>query len=353
VEVLQAVHLLLAFNLFAVVVAVDPRWLERSLYKTYMPDINLEQGDQSTRRKADEFSPQNYLEKIFQIPFSLDSMRSEGYKNLISDLIVTRREQITVSAVIGDKGDAREEVVKDHDEDSDLAASFATSVEGERDSQEERKPSLIDETAEVPKNETAENLSNLSGNLMTEDKVNQFDDKEKENVVEEKAFLEDWEELFLQQLHPFVNTPRSAKRLLNIYLLLRIRATTLEGGFSVFIDRSNGTYRAALILLAINIGHPEFSGSLLKAIINNDETNWDQFFESLALDYKKVIDNQSDARLEIEFNSLNQVRMQLDEVITSLAELKSDLTIPSDMHDFKLWAPEVGRYAFHWNLNGK
>ncbi len=39
VEVLQAVHLLLAFDLFVVIVAVDPRWLERSLYRAYVPEL--------------------------------------------------------------------------------------------------------------------------------------------------------------------------------------------------------------------------------------------------------------------------------------------------------------------------
>ncbi|HRJ62383.1 MAG TPA: P-loop NTPase fold protein, partial [Azospirillaceae bacterium] len=69
VEVLQAVHLLLAFPLFAVVVAVDPRWLERSLYDKYLPDHRKLTDE---RLAQEDFSPRNYLEKIFQIPFRLD-----------------------------------------------------------------------------------------------------------------------------------------------------------------------------------------------------------------------------------------------------------------------------------------
>ena len=38
VEVLQAIHLLLALNLFVVVVGVDPGWLIRSLKAQY-PDV--------------------------------------------------------------------------------------------------------------------------------------------------------------------------------------------------------------------------------------------------------------------------------------------------------------------------
>ena len=71
VEVLQAVHLLLAFKLFVVVVGVDSQWLERSLRAHY---ANL----------LDE--PERYLEKIFQIPFRLRSMTLPLYRDLITQL---------------------------------------------------------------------------------------------------------------------------------------------------------------------------------------------------------------------------------------------------------------------------
>jgi hypothetical protein len=71
VEVLQAVHLLLAFKLFVVVVGVDSRWLERSLRAHYQ-DLLEEPG--------------SYLEKIFQIPFMLRQMTPGGYRDLIDGL---------------------------------------------------------------------------------------------------------------------------------------------------------------------------------------------------------------------------------------------------------------------------
>ena len=59
---LEAVHLLLAFELFVVVVAVDSRWLSFSLtdeLKALVPDAAA--GPRPT--------PGDYLEKIFQVPF--------------------------------------------------------------------------------------------------------------------------------------------------------------------------------------------------------------------------------------------------------------------------------------------
>ena len=71
VDVLQAVHLLLALDLFVVVVGVDPRWLRWSLKDQYHGMMEtrdpVEQRDQALWNIA----PNDYLEKIFNIPFVL------------------------------------------------------------------------------------------------------------------------------------------------------------------------------------------------------------------------------------------------------------------------------------------
>jgi KAP-like P-loop domain-containing protein/caspase domain-containing protein/WD40 domain-containing protein len=86
-EVLQAVHLLLAFPLFIVVVGADARWLLRSLELQYADLMTADRGP-----GADEdpemalhwsATPQNYLDKIFQIPFSLKPMDADGFDRLI------------------------------------------------------------------------------------------------------------------------------------------------------------------------------------------------------------------------------------------------------------------------------
>ena len=88
VEVLQAIHLLLALPLFVVVVGVDPRWLLRSVQSHYH---GLLQDQASVGATTDDLShwastPQNYLEKIFQIPFALMPMTSSGFAQLVRDL---------------------------------------------------------------------------------------------------------------------------------------------------------------------------------------------------------------------------------------------------------------------------
>jgi hypothetical protein len=71
VKVLQAIHLLLAFRLFVVVLGVDSRWLEDSFKSHY--DTLLEK-------------PADYLEKIIQVPFLLRPMTSDGFAAMMAEL---------------------------------------------------------------------------------------------------------------------------------------------------------------------------------------------------------------------------------------------------------------------------
>jgi KAP family P-loop domain/Putative peptidoglycan binding domain len=85
VKMLEAVHLLLAFDLFVVVVGVDERWLRQSLVQAY-PD-QLANKDNGSEPRA---SPADYLGKIFQIPIWLQplSFGEQGnYPALLRDLI--------------------------------------------------------------------------------------------------------------------------------------------------------------------------------------------------------------------------------------------------------------------------
>ena len=85
IEVLEAVHLLLAFPLFAVVVAVDPRWLRQSLldhYPRLLGGADEDKPELRGRSLGRPATPQDYLEKIFQVPFNLHAMEKTGFESL-------------------------------------------------------------------------------------------------------------------------------------------------------------------------------------------------------------------------------------------------------------------------------
>ena len=83
VEVLQAVHLLLAFPIFVVVVGVDPAWMARCLKKIY-PAHFLE-GNPSEMT-----TPEAWLEKIFQIPIWLKALTHGQRGSMVKSLMATR-----------------------------------------------------------------------------------------------------------------------------------------------------------------------------------------------------------------------------------------------------------------------
>ena len=92
VEVLQAIHLLLAFPIFVVVVGVDARWVTRSLQESYEwlrfedEDDKKEHTDADSDEHVEGATPHDYLEKIFQIPFWLRQMEETQTQTFIEGL---------------------------------------------------------------------------------------------------------------------------------------------------------------------------------------------------------------------------------------------------------------------------
>ncbi len=82
VSVLEAVHLLLALDLFVVVVGVDPRWLLHSLRQQYRSILAVAEETKEAWRST----PVDYLEKIFNIPFVLPELSTDGFATMVRQL---------------------------------------------------------------------------------------------------------------------------------------------------------------------------------------------------------------------------------------------------------------------------
>jgi len=100
VRVLQLVHMLLAFELFVVVVAVDARWVEEALIQSYRwlspnnaapsdAETDRPNGEATARPRTPRVTPQDYLEKIFQISFWLEPMTSARAASYLASLVRT------------------------------------------------------------------------------------------------------------------------------------------------------------------------------------------------------------------------------------------------------------------------
>jgi hypothetical protein len=232
VDVLQAVHLLLAYPLFAVVVGVDQRVLRQSLKKRFQ---GLGQANDGLRRSGtpnrgtDESptTPLDYLEKIFHIPFHLPRMEKKGFEALVWNLtqpVDTPPAPEEFPTKNGTTQTANLDAAVDVEDDPGLGP-----VEG-------------DEAGETE------------------------DDKTEPPTPVGSVPLNDWEREALKEYHSLIPTPRGATRFLNTYRL--VRAGVAASGWDQFRgdDGGHGEFRLPMLMLAIAAGQPSVAREWFKII---------------------------------------------------------------------------------------
>ncbi|WP_172331988.1 P-loop NTPase fold protein [Mangrovicoccus sp. HB161399] len=100
VRMLEAVHLLLTFPNFAVVIAVDSRWLESALLAVFEKELSAREGDRS-------ITVHEYIEKIVQVPIRLSQLEyalpQDGHP---ASTYVTMVESLAGSSKVGETGTA-------------------------------------------------------------------------------------------------------------------------------------------------------------------------------------------------------------------------------------------------------
>ena len=232
VETLQAVHLLLALRLFVVVVGVDSRWLLRALEVHYPEFLAVgsrrrvkkaqESKDRNTDKEQDESAattPQNYLEKIFQIPFCLPEMEKDGFGNLI-DALANPKEETT------EQKDA--EALKAAG--PTLAAVVAPLRSPRKDPGAPQPAVAGPKATEGPSSQPAPITASqqpLDPPARQKDParpaagLTQPAEPEKPLRSPQVLSISDDEREFMKLLHPLIETPRATKRFVNVYRLLR------------------------------------------------------------------------------------------------------------------------------------
>lgn len=201
VEMLQAIHLLLSFELFVVVVAVDPTWLTRSLEAYYARQFN----GCTTSSHDREARPQFYLEKIFQIPYALRPMSARRFGNMVDALLEPAlvHDVVPSPTTVNASGPAR-------------AIHGGGTPDGSRVS--------------LPVADAAPAIDLMPCNLQ----------------------ITPAELAHLRTLGPLVSSPRATKRLTNLYRI--VRAGLVGDALDEFVDSG---YPLTQTLLAAVVGCPE------------------------------------------------------------------------------------------------
>ncbi|WP_250556017.1 P-loop NTPase fold protein [Pseudonocardia lacus] len=279
VEVLQAVHLLLAFPLFVVVVGVDPRWLLGSLERHYRRVLSVSDGGSDPLTGT---TPHDYLEKIFQIPFSLRPMQREAFGRLISSL-TGHTEPAPGSADVPVPPPVTDDLVapgpppsRSEDDPAgpavpvDSSTSTLPGPDAGRGSGSEGEAQALDEVALVSPNPPQLQIT-----------------------AEEVAAL--------RRTAPLIGTPRAAKRLVNLYRL--IRAGLADDEVEAFVAQAE--FRTLLVVLAAQIGFPRAAASLVEELVLTGEANLAAALDALDAQQSRVDPAGSDrARLRVALRAI-------------------------------------------------
>lgn len=311
VQVLEAVHLLLAMPLFIVVVGVDARWLVRSLEHHYATLLTSRDGRAASAEVLHWAStPMNYLEKIFQIPYTLRPMGRDGYGRLLEGLV-------PLAAPGPEPGDAdTQPTLGQPRQQPPTAAPSGSTVAGES-GQEPAGP----DAAAPPDHQAQDPPVELTPPALRIDPA---------------------ELRFMQSLAPFITTPRAAKRLVNSYRLLRAQLDEVE--LTQFIDpqTGEGDYQAVLVLLAILIGFPNQAAAIFGVVADQSAGHGDDFWG--LLDSLRPADQSAAQATDLQQADRESWR-QLAEYLDALRH-DGTLAAPLPLAPFRRWSFQVARLSF-------
>ncbi|WP_172601164.1 P-loop NTPase fold protein [Rhizobium leguminosarum] len=213
VQVLQAVHLLLSFPLFVVVVAVDTRWVKKSLEDQYKDLISAGGASGSA-------TPSDYLEKLFQVPYWVRPMTPEASRDLAASLISKSARKASFPGV---------------DPGSSVRQQSQTPGGPPPISDDDRTPTNISlsatQTAPTIKTEVVVEVGQPDVEALT---------------------LTDEERDFARKIAPWAgHTPRRALRFINVYRVVKASFRSDEAR-----HLEEGGYRGLMAQLAVTTGSP-------------------------------------------------------------------------------------------------
>lgn len=335
VDVLQAVHLLLAFRLFIVVVGVDSRWLLRSLERSYpaLLKIKAEQTGLSEEEAwAWESTPQDYLEKIFQIPFNLRRMDEGGVRKLVNGILVRPasrpggREQpptgTTTEPGLAQDKEASTEIVLDN-------GGLPTSEPGLEPSSPggDVVPPVPEPPVEPPAQEPEEEPQEI-------------------DLTPPGLDFESWETDFIPQLTAMLPTPRAVKRFINIYRLIRARIPPLD--LPEFVSERQGPceYQVVMVLLAMLTGFPRQASHVFGKVLSLQKGSpWSDVVD--ALEPKELQGTGAQRFSNGVVPSMGAAEAaDWRRLFTALSTLQPEAPLPSMLEPYKRWARRVARFSF-------
>jgi len=280
VKVLEAIHLLLAFPLFVVVVGVDPRWLNNAINEKYKLLFGASGNAPASKTEADETAlsgsatSYDYLEKIFQIPFCLKPITTTGRENLVGYLLKDEMAEIK-----------KQPATEAAQSTPPAVTNGVNSTTAEQPGDPIDTPTPIPATAPLSENISvvAVTPKEPTPSLQEPASEHQQDEAKKEiqitEITQKLTFTED-ELKYMKKLSPvFGTSPRTINRFINIYRIIKSHKS-----LKVSAEYDRNDYGPILILLSIVIGFSSVAQPFIEKLTS---TNGDQPFK-VFLDTKDI-----------------------------------------------------------------
>lgn len=303
VQVLEAVNLLFGFELFVVIVAVDSRWLLRSLNTEFSEAFDASDSGAPTA--------QNYLEKIIQIPFWVQPMQPDGFGRLVTNLAgeVTQSASSPPTGAASPLGDGS-------------GGSPITVGHGNVD----EVPPVDDGAGQAHPGQGQGPAEGEGGGVVDGDSDSLGDgdvaDNPADDLNPQALRLTSDERDCMTRFLPLVGTPRAAKRFINTYQLLRITVADVDA----FLAAKE--YEPVLLLLALVTGTVPVTDPMVGELASMTESDFGAF---LAAAVKPGA-------------SKTPPRGDWQPVADACAALATGSLTPDVI---RTWLPTVARYSFH------
>ncbi|MCL9794842.1 P-loop NTPase fold protein, partial [Frankia sp. AgKG'84/4] len=294
VEVLTAVHLLLARRLFVVVVAVDAAWLRRSLTTHHSGLFGNADGTDAGRA----VTPVDWLDKIFQIPFALRPMGTTAAAYLSALLPVPSQRAPRPTAPTPRPSPSDQPGPGTGPGPRGPAPAPSGRV---------RPPGADDPLGRF----TDERLAGRQGTAIADLRPASLE-------------LTDGERTAIPLVGPLLMTPRAGKRLVNLYRLIRIGVPNAD--LTAF---TAGPHHAALLLLAVTVGHPTLAPPLLNALAaSTDDPDIVAFLRG------KPCGDDHAPGCDIVADLVETIR-------------GAGTAFHGDLATYRQWGPRIARHSFH------
>ena len=302
VDVLEAVQLLINTPLFIVILAIDDRYIARA----------LEQAYQGVLKRRGHPSGIDYLEKIIQIPYRTRPINRNNIEKYLKAHLDIEGE---TSSILG--------------KDINLVSKESQKAQGKRQKIITKTPTSTDNEAETPSEISINNEKETSSKFVTNNQKNKLPPQIAKFTQEEFNTLKDYcQEVDL--------SPRTAKRLINIYKILKILWFRSERDQD---ENADTIKKAVLAMLVLSGRYPTFMREVFTEIARfyeekkhkhhntNNENQQDNpfyflyyFFEPL-----KYLKKINDIHLEREKKKFeNDVETLISPLKLTLSELKEE-----------------------------